>query len=591
MKTHTYFLFPDRNSGLLQPHLGSDYLISCLQENGYSTSRILSRRNEKYTDVIKRIKDEMASDRVIDKYIFGLTCYDANYQMVKHCIELIKYEIPEVYIIIGGPSATFNDDIFLKEISGISLCFLGEAEKSIMEFVRKIEHNEDIYDIPNTSYIKNNTIFRNGINCVLSETELNQYPSAVGSGLYDAKEILERYGKISIITSRGCPHQCTFCAFSSQSNHKVRYYSLERVMKEIDFINNQLLDISDIEIKKVVIEDDCFTLNKQHFDNIIRAIIKLRPKLLFECQTRADYLDYNILKQLKNAGFYRVDISLESADCNVLVKCKKVRSIDKAMKYIEQVKNVIAWCKELSIECYTTLMCGLPNDTKSSLEKTHEFITNQNPTGYYWNNLKVFTGTELFEMKLKSLISHRNENIFNPILTNELTYSNISNYNPAEINRIGDDVSWRDRKERCKKDLIQFVTGEKNNASTLIKIEFPFDFKKLLSKFLKSFSLDTRILLMKRSQNNKLKINSVVFSEMFSIAYYATNTNQDIYTSLKNISPIIELNDTFLLKKGRAINITKEGEIERDNELDKYDYDKKTMANELLTLLMEIKNA
>jgi radical SAM superfamily enzyme YgiQ (UPF0313 family) len=591
MKTHTYFLFPDRNSGLLQPHLGSDYLLSCLQENGYVASRLLSKYTENFSNIIKRIKNETTADVVVDKYIFGLTCYDANYQMVKYCIELIKHEFPEAYVIIGGPSATFNGDIFLKEISDISLCFLGESEKSIIEFVRKIENNEDFYDIPNTSFIKNNAVFRNGVNCVLSEAELNQFPSAICSCAYNPREILERYGKLSILTSRGCPHKCTFCAFSSQTDHKVRYYSLERVVNEIIFINDQLLDISDIERKKVVIEDDCFTLNKRHFTNIINAIIKLKPHLLFECQTRADYLDYDVLKQLKAAGFCRVDVSLESTDCGVLVDCKKVGSIDSAKRYVARVKDVVAWCKDLSIECFTTLMCGLPGDTEISLEKTHEFIVNQIPTGYYWNNLKIFAGTELFETRLRNLLPKEGEDVFNSVLNNELTYSNISNYRPADIRRIGDDVSWQDRQMRCKKDLIQFITGEISHDSVLIKIEIPFDFKKYLSKIVQSFSFDTRVLLVEESEDNKLKINSVILAEVFSITHYNTNTNEKIYAALTDISPVIELTKSFLLEDGCGINIAKNGEIVSNKKIDKHDKDMKKRANELLTLLIKIKNA
>lgn len=545
-----FFLFADRNTGLYQPHLGSDYLISLLNARGYKASRIMTCQNEMLLDVLVNIKHTKKNNI---QYVFGFTCYDANYQMVKHGIGLVKDIFPDSIIFVGGPSASFNDDVLLTNIRNIDLCFLGESEVSILEFAKRLTDGVGYQGISNTSYLKDNTVINTGKNCVLDERSINEFPSAICTPMYDPEEILRRYGKISIITSRGCPHRCSFCAFSLQSNHTVRYYKCERVIDEIKYIDSRLRNISNVENKRVVIEDDCFTLNKEHFWGITDEIIKLKPHLTFECQTRADYLDWDILKQLKKAGFYRVDISLESSNAEVLVANKKVATFSKAIEYIDKVRKVINWCRELSIECYTTLICGLPGDTQTGVKNTHEFIINNNPGGYYWNNLKVFTGTSLFSEYMSDLIDTRDENLFNPVCCNNITYNQISPYHPKQINRLGDDVSWKDRKQRTKEDVFEYLTGEKVSNSRLFRLNMPIDFKQIIKQLIVCLPLDTRILLFKE-EAGFYYINSIILSELQAVALFDNNLNDDIYATLTDISPTIRLETNELLLTSESLS-------------------------------------
>lgn len=546
------FLFADRNTGKYQPHLGSDFLISLLVKHGYKACRILTDDNEMLLDKLLTIRKKCSKKT---KYIFGFTCYDANYQMVKQGVTMVKSLFKNSVVFVGGPAASFNADVILKSIDNIDLCFLGESEVSILEFAEQLADNGDYTQIDNTAYVSNDKIVYNGRNCILDEETMNSFPSAICAPTYDPSEVLRRYGKISIITSRGCPHRCSFCAFSLQSDHRVRYYSIERVIEEIKYIDSKLKNIANINSKIVVIEDDCFTLSKKHFWGITDELIKLKPHLKFECQTRADYLDYDILKQLKMAGFYRVDISLESSNEEVLLANNKVKSYSKAHEYIKDVSKVIKWCKELALECYTTLMCGLPNDSIDKVEKTHDFIVNNEPTGYYWNNLKVFTGTSIFNSYMEKHIAIRDENVFNPIKCNELTYNNISPYHPRAITRSGDDVSWSVRKQQTKRDIFEYLTGRDVSKNLLLRIDMPADLKSFTKILTAQISLDCRILLFSCNIDGYYLVNSVLLAELQAVALFESNTNDQIYQALCDISPLIRLpkNDFLMCNKKMVI--------------------------------------
>lgn len=200
-------------------------------------------------------------------------------------------------------------------------------------------------------------------------------------------------------------------------------------------------------------------------------------------------------------------------------------------------------------------MCGLPNDSIDKVEKTHDFIVNNEPTGYYWNNLKVFTGTSIFNSYMEKHIAIRDENVFNPIKCNELTYNNISPYHPRAITRSGDDVSWSVRKQQTKRDIFEYLTGREVSKNLLLRIDMPADLKSFTKILTAQISLDCRILLFSCNIDGYYLVNSVLLAELQAVALFESNTNDQIYQALCDISPLIRLpkNDFLMCNKKMVI--------------------------------------
>lgn len=543
-----FFIYIDRNTGLLQPHLGSDYLINILKANDFKVSRLLSFPNQTFEDLVENLNCPS------EKLYFGFTVYDANYVLVKHCIEVLKERLPFCKIFLGGPTVSYNYELIMRSNPSITACFLGESEESIVNYFNAILVND--YSSAINGVICRDREKNSHDVCFLNEEKLN-----TASLVFNDKSVIEsylvRYGKISLITSRGCPYSCSFCAFSLQSNYKVRYYEPLKILEQIKFISESIKD------RKVLIafEDDCFTSNKIHFNKILDGIIEMKcDHLEFECQTRADFLIEPDIVKMKKANFKRVDVSLESSSVDVLISCGKVKSRAAGEKFIEQVSNVISWCKKLGIDCYTSMICGLPYDDHNSLLNTYEFIKENSPTGYYWNNLKVFSGTKLFKEYLEKTIKdkYNNEEVFNSILCNRLTKENVSNYDTFNICRKYDDQAHLIRKSRVKADIFQYYTGIFTDPSNLICIDEKIDIVRFASDLVKLFSFDTRVLIRKITET-KAMYYSVNLAELFSLAYYKNNSNKEIFHALRQVSTIIFLEKNFDFRGINVFNISSKG--------------------------------
>lgn len=537
-----FFLFPDKNTGLIQPHMGSDYLIAELAKEGYSVERVLSNEGEMLEKTLSPEKINIS----LDIYpIFCITCYDAAYPFIKIICKKLKTIYKSSSIILGGPTASDNDKLLLFNIAESDCCIKGEGETLLLDVIKRIECEKELSSMNSVSYRdRNGNIVLATKKNFLKEEEMNQYPAPFSSGVVPIDKIIQRYGKVSMITSRGCPNQCNFCAFSIQSDRNVRYYSVDTVINEIVYIS-EFFKKNRISRKDrvIVIEDDCFTLNKKRVYEILNKLIELRLEVYFECETRADYLDFGILTKMKEAGFRRVDISLESTDCNVLFKCGKVSSLENARIYIEKVKEVISGCETLGMDCYTTLLAGLPNDSLESLEATHKFIVDNNPSGYFWNNLRIYTGTKLSDEITKYIDSDVSEDALNSIWLANTTYSKISPYDPRKKLIYYDDQPAIERQMEIKMDICNILKGHICQSKYII-VNSNFDFKKNLKFLIDNFSFDVRFIISEDDVNNDW-IRTFNLAEVYSIAYFKSNSNKDVINTLYCAIPGVKVDKYF----------------------------------------------
>ncbi|MBW1915783.1 MAG: radical SAM protein, partial [Deltaproteobacteria bacterium] len=183
-----------------------------------------------------------------------------------------------------------------------------------------------------------------------------EYPNAPHQGFAKAFPIAP------IITTRGCPFDCSFCASHSINGRKVRFRTVGHVLEEMDLLQNRY------GVKEFHIEDDNFTINKKYVKTFCNTLKLKGIDTYWHCSSgmRLDSLDIDTLRLMKGSGCYTYTVAIESGTNRVLKLMQKHLSVETIQKQIEMMNQ--AGCKPTGL-----FMIGFPGETKDEISKTIQF--------------------------------------------------------------------------------------------------------------------------------------------------------------------------------------------------------------------------
>jgi len=380
------------NEVTLYSPLGLAYLASYLREKACSDFYEI-----KIFDAnIMRVENKNVLEKVreISPDIVGIHLNVALAWNGIKLTKLIKKEFPNILTCIGGPIVSSNPKKTLNA-SDADIAIIGEGEISFLE----ICESKNLKEIKGIAYKKNNKVIFNEPRPLIKDIDDIPFPA------YDLLPDFKIYKSPArktpvgpIITSRGCPYNCTFCS-SSVFGKKFRAHSPRYVIKMIDMLVNEF------GVKQIDVWDDNFTQDIKRAEKIFDLINRRKYDLSINLENgvRADRLTENLIKKMKKAGVFKVGIGLESADKKVLKKIKK------SLKPQDFVK-VIKLFKKYGILTSGFFMFGLPFDTKKSINKSIDFAVSANPTMANFAFFIPFPGTEIYDyMKKEGLLKSNNE--------------------------------------------------------------------------------------------------------------------------------------------------------------------------------------
>lgn len=396
------FLFPsfkeeDFSSFVLAYHLGAGYILAYLQKKGIYVTQFIN-------------KEPIGLDGLTDKIlkqrpkIVGFTCYDANYYFVKLISQLLKKKNPKLTIMVGGPTATFSDELIMQDNSAIDICVRGEGEYTAYEIVNRLRKSLDVSDIAGITYRLKGRLIRAPDRPLMrgekKGEELDIFPSPYLNGIFPPDE------NVGIITSRGCTFKCVYCNYSAMSRWTIRYHSVERIISELKELNKKLQSNNDKITCRFA--DDAFTLNIERAKQICRKIINEKIHLTFWADTRVDRIDEELLQLMYQAGFEEINFGLESAVPKVLNTIKKVNgclgnrnNFASEKRFIAKMKKNVKLAKEIGLNPTVSVILGLPSATMKDDKQTLEFINQLKIEKYFHDYLNIFSGTELFNTHRK----------------------------------------------------------------------------------------------------------------------------------------------------------------------------------------------
>lgn len=350
------------------PHAGIAYVISFLEKAGHQTEIADMRIHIEDNYLFKKI-DGFKPD------LIGITTASIGYKMAYEIINITKEKFPDIPIAIGG---SYTSTVMSKvlEDTKADYAVYGEGEQTFVDLANEIPDDK----------IKG-LIWRKGKEIITNppyplEHNLDKYPFPKYERFELDKHIEKR---IPIVSSRGCPNRCTFCSIQLVMGYPFRARSPENVVEEIEIWHKK-------GYKNFEFSDDNFTFNLPRVEKICDLIIQkgLNLEIVLGNGIRADRVNENILKKMKQAGVIWTAYGLESSDPKVLDLIKK--DLD-----VERLKEAVSLSHKIGMKTQVNFIIGCPGQTWEKFEKDLELSNELNPNQLRFFNLIPYPGTEVFE--------------------------------------------------------------------------------------------------------------------------------------------------------------------------------------------------
>jgi anaerobic magnesium-protoporphyrin IX monomethyl ester cyclase len=307
----------------------------------------------------------------LDAELFGMSCWTSNRRGVALVAQAIKRSHPAAHVLIGGPHATPLGREMLEHYPAIDSVSVGESEDTFMELVARLEAGQDPRDVPGTLYRT-----RAGVVTAPARASIENLDALASPHEYFDTHI--------VMTSRGCPWQCTFCGAETTWGRGFRGQSVTYVLDALEKA------IARLRVKMVQVKDDTFTTNKKRVLELCQGIRERKMQFLWSCDTRVDVLSDDLLREMRLAGCQRLSLGVETGSPSILKNINKKITIAK-------IEAAAAMAKRVGIQVRFYMMLGNRGETAETFQETLDFLTRVKPHQYIFSCLTIYPGTEDFQ--------------------------------------------------------------------------------------------------------------------------------------------------------------------------------------------------
>ena len=313
-----------------------------------------------------------------------------------------------------GPHVTALPEETLREYTNLDFVIMSEAEASLRGLIDRIEDGGGLEDVEGIGFRKDDgTIKINEKRPPIQNLDDLPYPrhDLLPLDKYHLPLIGKRY--TFVMTSRGCPYDCTFCRSPVMWGRKVRKRSPDSIIGE-------LRELKKLGVRNFVFHSDTFTLDKKWTLELCKKMVSEKLGMRWITNGRADTVDKEMLKWMKRAGCWMIAYGFESGSQKVLDNVKKGLTID-------QIKDGAKWTKEAGIKIWGYFIIGLPGETKETIDET---IRLSKELPLYIVNFAVgapYPGTEFYKLvKEKGWLISTNWEDYDQNYSAVVSYDNLS---------------------------------------------------------------------------------------------------------------------------------------------------------------------
>lgn len=359
--------------------------------------------NEDIRLVAKRITEQSPD-------VLGLCCYIWNIDFVYNLIGLVKAEIHNCKIILGGPEVSYNCESILTRQKYIDFIVSGEGEKAFPQLLNCIEKGVEPENIEGINY-KCNSGLHLTPPAVLKDDPVSPYTDEYFKNLNGRITYLE--------TSRGCPYSCAFCL--SGRCGKVRFFDIERAKKDI-------LSLARSGTKTVKFVDRTFNADKSRAKELYRFIIdnfnngNIPQNVCFHFEIAGDILDRETIEILTNApkGLFQLEIGMQSFNE------KTLNYINRKTDTKKLTENILKLTENRNMHIHIDLIAGLPFEDFESFKESFNIGFSLNSNMLQLGFLKLLHGADMRENKERYVCEFSKEPPYEVISTPYLSETELN---------------------------------------------------------------------------------------------------------------------------------------------------------------------
>lgn len=353
------------------PPIGLYYIGASLFSRNHKVEILNLHGKQKETGRIKQVLRDWEPD------IVGFSILHANRWGGLEVARMAREIDPRIKIIFGGVGATYLWDHLLRHFQEVDYIVLSEGEYTFLELVDCLADGDN----KDPSAVKGIACRRDGEPCRTAAREfikdIDQLPDPSRYFIFQ-----------HVVSSRGCPWNCSFCGSPDFWKRRVRFHSPEYFVNQLDNLHKNGIDF-------FYISDDTFTLRKDRVIAICQEIIHRNLKISWFAISRVSCVDADILYWMRKAGCIQISYGVESGSERI-----RENILNKQLK-VDDLKHAFNLTTSYGILPRAYFIYGSPGETEETIRESLELMDEIKPLSAVFYILDIFPGTALYLDYLK----------------------------------------------------------------------------------------------------------------------------------------------------------------------------------------------
>lgn len=348
--------------GSMMPELGLLYMAAMLERAGHEVEVVPSHVLElSYKQIFRKIETEKPD-------IVGITTTTENRFLSFKLAKVAKEANPAAFVVLGGPHCKTTAEDTLTHIPQIDGVVSGEGEETMVALAEAVTAKSGFENVLGLSFRDHKgDIIHNGKRMLFKDLNELPMPARHLTPIEKYNFTMDIPGRgplkaANLMTSRGCPFTCTFCATPSNWGTKVRSLSPENVVNEIEHC------IDKYGVEAIWFYDDTFNFNRTRTAQICDLIIERKLNISWYCEVRVDILTKELAAKMAESGLFYTGFGIESANERV---CRDIITKKATLK---NAYDAISWFNEFGVIPNPFFIFSHPTETWEEAQETIEIF-------------------------------------------------------------------------------------------------------------------------------------------------------------------------------------------------------------------------